>query len=151
MMSFAKLANLAVENPATRQENLGHDLENTILRDSNDLITPMAAWLALGKGGVISHASHAAFKESNRVIKTAELLSAFGLKAEITDDGLEIAGNQKPTTPNSVVKTYNDHRIQMTAVLLASITGGTIEGKYLHKVAWPTYLEQLVQCGLQLG
>jgi len=150
MMSFAKLANLAVENPATRQENLGHDLENTILRDSNDLITPMAAWLALGKGGVISHASHAAFKESNRVIKTAELLSAFGLKAEITDDGLEIAGNQKPTTPKSIVKTYNDHRIQMTAVLLASITGGTIEGKYLHRVAWPSYIEQLVECGLQL-
>ena len=82
----------------------------------------MAAWLALGKGGVISHASHAAYKESNRVIKTVELLSAFSLK-EITDDGLEIAGNQKPTTPNSVVKTHNDHRIQMTAVLLASITG----------------------------
>ena len=86
---------------------------------------------------------------SNNLI-SSQFSPAFGLKAEITDDGLEIAGNQKPTTPNSVVKTYNDHRIQMTAVLLASITGGTIEGKYLHKVAWPTYIEQLVQCGLQL-
>ena len=150
MAAFARLAKLEVVNQPKQSESIGHSLERSELRDSNDLITPMAAWLAMGNGGVISGAKHAAYKESNRITKTAELLAQFGLKSEITEDGLSITGRQTPTRPEGLVKTFDDHRIQMTAILLASICGGEIEGPELHKVAWPSFLDQLVKCGLRL-
>ena len=150
MMAFAKLAGLGVENGPDVSDTIGHDLENKFLRDSNDLITPMTAWLALGDGGTISGAKHAAFKESNRITKTAELLSRFGITSVINEDGITVTGGQKPIRPNGIVETYGDHRIQMTAVLLASICGGVIEGANLHKVAWPSFLEQLISLGLNL-
>ena len=150
MMAFAKLAGIKVENKPDSIDLIGHDLENTILRDSNDLITPMAAWLALGEGGTISGAKHAAFKESNRITKTVELLSRFGIDSTINEGGISVSGGQIPIRPDGLVETYGDHRIQMTAILLASICGGLIEGADLHKVAWPSYLEQLIGLGLKV-
>ena len=150
MMAFAKLANLGVENSPDSSESIGHLLDNTELRDSNDLITPMAAWLALGEGGTITGAKHAAYKESNRITRTADLLSQFSIKSTINSDGLSIRGGQQPKKPDGIVKTYDDHRIQMTAILLASICGGLVEGSDLHKVAWPSYLDQLIDCGLDV-
>ena len=151
MMAFAKLAGLGVENGPDASETIGHDLENKFLRDSNDLITPMTAWLALGEGGTISGAKHAAFKESNRITKTAELLSKFGITSTINEDGITVPGSQQPIRPKGIVETYGDHRIQMTAILLASKCGGMIEGANLHKVAWPSFLEQLISLGLNLN
>ena len=150
MMAFAKLANLGVENAPTSSESIGHFLDSTELRDSNDLITPMAAWLALGEGGTITGAKHAAYKESNRITRTADLLSQFSIKSTINSDGLSILGGQQPKKPNGIVETYGDHRIQMTAILLASICGGSVKGSNLHKVAWPSYLDQLIDCGLDV-
>ena len=151
MMAFAKLANLEVENEPRASESIGHSLNKTDLRDSNDLITPMAAWLALGDGGTITGAKHAAYKESNRITRTADLLSRFKIKSTVNSDGLSIPGGQKPSKPKGVVETYGDHRIQMTAILLASISGGLVEGVKLHEVAWPSYLNQLIECGLQVS
>lgn len=150
MMAFAKLANLDVKNAPSVSESIGHYLESSDLRDANDLITPMAAWLALGEGGKITGAGHAAYKESNRITRTADLLSQFSLKSIINPDGLTIPGNQNPKTPDGIVETYGDHRIQMTAILLASISGGLVEGSELHRVAWPSYLDQLIDCGLEV-
>ena len=150
MMAFAKLANLSVENAPDNSDSIGHLLDSTELRDSNDLITPMAAWLALGEGGTITGAKHAAYKESNRITRTADLLSQFSIDSTINPDGLSVLGGQQPKKPDGIVKTYGDHRIQMTAILLASICGGLVEGSDLHKVAWPSYLDQLIDCGLDV-
>ena len=150
MMAFAKLANLGVENAPDSSDSIGHFLDSTELRDSNDLITPMAAWLALGEGGTITGAKHAAYKESNRITRTADLLSQFSINSTINSDGLSIPGGQQPKKPDGIVETYDDHRIQMTAILLASICGGLVEGSDLHKVAWPSYLDQLIDCGLDV-
>lgn len=150
MMSFAKLAGLEVTNAPNEKESIGHSLENSVLRDSNDLITPMAAWLALGEGGLISGAPHAAHKESNRITKTVEMLSRFGIKSTANTDGISVDGGQVPHRPDGIVETYGDHRMQMTAVLLARFCGATIEGVELHEVAWPSFLTQLKSCGLDV-
>ena len=110
----------------------------------------MAAWLALGKGGLISGAPHAAHKESNRITKTVEMLSRFGIKASANTDGILLEGGQVPSRPDGIVETYGDHRMQMTAVLLARFCGAMIEGVDLHEVAWPSFLEQLKLCGLDV-
>ena len=118
------------------------------LRDANDLLPPLAAVLAFNQGGVLKGAAHAAYKESNRLNRTAEILHQFGMKAEVTTDGLLIEGGQTPSTPIRPVETHNDHRLFMTAVLLASKCGGDIVGQTLHLVADEPFIDRLKAAGI---
>lgn len=113
------------------------------LRDANDLITPLAAAMAVGGGGRILGAAHAQHKESARITRTVELLADFGLEASATGSGLEIEGEQPPRAPSEVVATHGDHRLQMTAVVLATAVGARVEGADLHRVSYPTFLDQI--------
>lgn len=119
------------------------------LRDCNDLITPVAAMMALGGGGRITGAVHAAYKESNRITKTCELLEQYGLTCKSLDDGLEIVGGQQLSSPTSIVHTHHDHRLQMTALILALGCKGSviIEGDTLHRVADPQAVNRWVNHG----
>ena len=149
MLAFCELAGLRVANKPGKSDGIEHNTSNYDLTDSNDLITPLAAILALGDGGQIKGASHAALKESNRILRTKDLLNQFSMSCEATSDGLIIEGNQKPVSPNSIVNTFGDHRIQMTAIVLASLCGAEIDSSELHRIAWPSFLEQLIDNGLQ--
>ena len=118
--------------------------EQTIdLSDANDLITPLAAALAIGGGGRIVGASHARYKESNRIEQTRKMLSAFSLEVEATTDGFRIDGGQNPKSPIECVPTFGDHRMQMTAVILATKVGAEIEGARLHEVSFPEFLDYI--------
>jgi len=121
---------------------------NLDLRDANDLLPPLSAVLAMNAGGRLFGATHAAYKESNRLTRTLELLNQFGLKAALADDGLTIEGNQSPTAPIDPVDTFGDHRLFMTAVLLASICGGDVIGQDLHTVADEDFLNRLKLAGI---
>ena len=159
---------IRIENPVDANDALGHEIlldhlssfgisyhDSTLrcdgtsdevdidLRDANDLLPPLAAILALSGGGRLRGAAHAKHKESNRIRSTKKLLEAFGMTATIEDDGLSIEGGQTLSTPDSLVDTYGDHRIQMTAVLLATQTGATVEGPSLHRIADPEFLTRL--------
>lgn len=120
------------------------------LKDANDLLPPMAALMALASGGRISGASHAALKESNRLQRTVDVLACFGVKATVHDDGIEVVSGQELRRPLAPVAVYGDHRLFMTAVLLASKTGGVIAGPALHTVADEGFLSRLIQAGIQI-
>lgn len=122
--------------------DLNHRL-NVDLSDANDLITPLAAAMAIGGGGRITGAGHARFKESNRIEQTVQMLAAFSLEIEATEDGLRMAGGQMPLAPNSVIETFGDHRMQMTAVVLATRVGAEIRGRDLHQVSFPDFLNYI--------
>ena len=107
---------------------------------ANDLITPLAAAMALGGGGTITGASHARHKETNRIEQTAAMLASFSMNVECTMDGLSIQGGQLPKSPTSTVPTFGDHRMQMTAAVLATKVGAEIEGAELHQVSFPDFL-----------
>ena len=113
------------------------------LRDANDLLPPLAAILALSGGGRLRGAQHAKYKESNRIESPATLLKSFGVSCKVEEDGLSIEGNQRLKKPTEPIRTSNDHRIQMTAVLLATKTGGVVEGPNLHQIADPMFLDRL--------
>lgn len=122
------------------------------LRDGNDLITPISAMLALGHGGTVTGAAHAAHKESNRLSKTLELLQAFGLNGQVTTEGLVLQGGQSLCPPSDVVRTWGDHRLQMTAIVLAMGVEGEvlIEGDTLHRVADTEAADRWVNQGVSL-
>jgi len=113
------------------------------LRDANDLLPPLAATLALCGGGRLRGAAHAKHKESNRIQSTKTLLESFGISSIIEDDGLSIEGGQRLSKPEKLIDTFGDHRIQMTAILLASQVGGVVEGPRLHRIADPEFLDRL--------
>lgn len=118
------------------------------LRDANDLLPPLAAVLCLNKGGTLKGAAHAAFKESNRLNRTVDVLAQFGMTAEVNNDGLTVRGGQHPQRPEQPVETYGDHRLFMTAVLLASACGADIVGQSLHLVADEPFIERLIASGI---
>ena len=159
---------ITVANLPTKEDSIGHEvLLNTLpeiglrlnqnslmllgtsskvdidLVDANDLLPPLSAILALTGGGTISGAAHAMFKESNRIDKTAKMLQQFGIECIIKEDGIAIKGNQSVQKPLSMVQTYGDHRLQMTAIILATKVGGIVEGPELHQIADPSFLERL--------
>ena len=155
MMAFALLAGMNVSNPPAEEDSLGHEVlfqsgDVYDLRDANDLVPPLAAHLCLTSGGVIRGAAHASLKESNRLSRTVELLHSFGLEVEEHADGFNIRGNQRVLPPNDVVKTHGDHRLQMTALILGLQVGAQIEGAELHRVAWPSFVEQLSALGAKI-
>ena len=113
------------------------------LRDESDVITPAAALLALVRGGRITGAAHSRGKESDRILKTVEMLAAFGMASNAADDGIEIPGGQVPARPESPVETHGDHRIAMTAMVLASKVGGTIVNPEISAVTDPGFIDRL--------
>ena len=91
---------------------------------------------------------HAAHKESNRIQSTVDLLRAFGLDIEATQDGVLVPGGQRPLAPTSRLDPKEDHRLMMTATCLAAAVGGEVIGPRLHRVADPSFLERLAPSGL---
>ena len=118
------------------------------LCDANDLLPPLAALLALGPGGRIHGAPHAAHKESNRITSTVSLLRSFGLDIEATQDGVQVPGGQRPSAPTTRLDPKEDRRLMMTATCLAAAVGGEVIGPRLHRVADPSFLDRLAPSGL---
>ena len=69
------------------------------------------------------------------------MLSQFSIDVESTTDGLKIDGGQRLIAPQSTVLTFGDHRMQMTAVVLATKVGAEIEGEKLHEVSFPEFID----------
>ena len=122
------------------------DLEKTNfeilnLVNASDIITPAAALMAISNGGEIIGAEHTKGKESDRIIKTCELLNAFSMNCEPKKDGIELFGNELPKRPQECVKTHMDHRLAMTAVILATYCGAEIDNVEIIKVTHPEFMD----------
>ena len=123
-----------------------NDVDSLDLSDASDLITPAAALLAIGEGGTITGIGHVGRKESDRVKTTIELLSSFGMIAYSKDGGIiEVPGGQTLIRPEFRVETYNDHRVAMTALALASRVGGAILGHGCVEASHPSFTITLLE------
>ena len=122
------------------------DLEKTNfeilnLVNASDIITPAAALMAISNGGEIIGAEHSKGKESDRIIKTCELLNAFSINCEPKKDGIRLFGKELPKRPEEKVKTHMDHRLAMTAVILATYCGAEIDNTEIIKVTHPEFMD----------
>ena len=112
------------------------------ITNCNDIITPLSLMLGFASGGRITGALHTSFKESNRLKSTKRLFEFFGMKCELLDDCLFIPGNQEPMIPDRLVETFGDHRIFMSAYILACSVGANIDGNGLQKIADEKFIER---------
>jgi len=113
------------------------------LRDASDIISPLAALMAISEGGEILGASHTKGKESNRIIRTKELLNVFSLNCASKEDGLSVSGGEMPKMPEFPVDTHMDHRLAMTAVILATYCGAEVINLDIIRVTHPDFIEMI--------
>ena len=76
------------------------------LTHASDIITPSldnGNW----KWWKDNRVCNARGKESDRISKTIEMLSAFGIKSMESSDGIIVPGGQEPTCPVDPVLTYS--------------------------------------------
>jgi 3-phosphoshikimate 1-carboxyvinyltransferase len=92
-----------------------------------DEVPALCALAAAANGEfVVRGAADLRTKESDRIATTAALLRAFGADVEETPDGLVVRGGRPLRAPERV-STHGDHRIGMSAALLALAAGAPIE------------------------
>ena len=126
---------------STLEELEKTNLEILNLVNASDIITPAAALMAITNGGEIIGVEHTKGKESDRIISTCELLNAFSMNCEPKKDGIELFGDELPKRPQECVKTHMDHRLAMTAVILATYCGAEIDDIEIIKVTHPEFMD----------
>jgi 3-phosphoshikimate 1-carboxyvinyltransferase len=112
------------EITAWQQGMRGITVDGEIVPRAIDEI-PIACALAARASGTttIRDAEELRVKESDRIATMAGVLRAFGIECEELPDGLVIQGKEGPLTP-ARIESKGDHRIAMTACVLALGAGG---------------------------
>lgn len=89
-------------------------------------------------------------KECDRLCATAEVLTKFGIKADIVGDNLKIEGGV--IKGDVVVDSYGDHRMAMMIAILASFADGkvTLTNAQVVKKSYPTFWEDYIALGGQI-
>jgi len=95
----------------------------------------------------ITNVEHLAYKESNRIVDTANELRKAGIQVEYGSDYLNVHGG-KPQAAS--LETHDDHRMAMSLALLGIKTEGIVINN--HEVvskSFPTYWDLLDSVGIQ--
>ncbi len=92
-----------------------------------DEIPALCAFAAFAFGDFeIRDATELRAKESDRIATTVALLRSFGVAADELPDGIVVHGG-RPVSPPLNVDSHGDHRIGMSAAILAAGAGSPIE------------------------
>ena len=114
-----------------------------------DLVPALAAAAAFSPAGArIVRAERLRLKESDRLATTRALLAAFGCEARETPDGLLIPpGPPAPPAAPPVVDGAGDHRIVMTAAMLATRSPCLLRGAGAVAKSWPSFFDDYRAAG----
>jgi len=111
-------------------------------QDSPDLFPLLCLLCAKAEGlSELSGLSHLAFKESNRLKKTKELLKSCKIQMDITKDKCLIYGKKEwPTSSHFIFDTSYDHRMVMAGELVSSLgVPITLKGKEAINKSFPEF------------
>ena len=104
--------------------------------------------MSLSGGGSLKGISHAKNKESNRIETTIELFEKFGLKLNLSEE--LVISKSHLSIPEKTIYAYGDHRLQMSALILLSFTGGTSESNPWYENSDPEFVERLQSFGVSI-
>jgi 3-phosphoshikimate 1-carboxyvinyltransferase len=114
---------------------------------------PIACALAARARGTTSirDAEELRHKESDRIATMARVLRAFGVTCAETPDGMDIEGREAPLEPADV-DSKGDHRIAMTAAVLALVARGptTIRDAACIGTSYPKFVATLRALGARV-
>lgn len=118
-----------------------------------DEIPILAALAALAEGEtVIEDAGELRVKESDRIATTVAMLRGFGVEAEARGDGLVVVGRGRRRLAAAHVDSAGDHRIAMSAAVLALVADGPSRIDDVANVAtsFPGFVDALRGLGADL-
>jgi len=67
------------------------------------------------------------------------------MKCESKKDGVKLIGRDVPKRPERIVKTHMDHRLAMTAVILATYCGAEIDDVEIINVTHPEFMSMIAK------
>ncbi len=112
---------------------------------------PIICALAARASGMteIADVAELRVKESDRLATMARVLTAFGVNCEERPDGLLIEGRPELPLRPAQVDSHGDHRIAMTAAVLALVADGptTIQDTDCIATSFPSFVETMRQLG----
>ena len=119
------------------------------LSDCPDLAPVLFAAAAAMEGGRFTGTRRLAIKESNRAAVMAQELAKFGIRVQCDANSVQVfpGGLHAPCEP---LDGHNDHRIVMALSVLATRTGGVIEGAEAVAKSYPDFFEALQKAGVEL-
>jgi len=115
---------------------------------------PIACALAARARGAteIADVAELRVKESDRLAQMAQVLTAFGVECEERPDGLVIQGRPEAPLKAARVGSHGDHRIAMTAAVLALVADGPtlIEDTACIATSFPNFAGTLRALGARV-
>ena len=118
------------------------------LADCPDLAPILFSVAAAKFGGHFTDTHRLAIKESNRAEAMAQELRKFGTTVEVMENEVIITPTafHAPTEP---LQGHNDHRIVMSMAVLATLTGGIIEGAEAVAKSFSDFFERITSLGIK--
>ena len=117
--------------------------------DCPDLAPVLFALAARGEGARFVDTRRLTIKESNRAEAMATELRKFGTTVDVRENEVIIT----PTAfhaPAEPLMGHNDHRIVMSLAVLATLTGGVIEGAEAVAKSYPDFFERISFLGIKI-
>jgi len=117
------------------------------LEDCPDLAPILFAVAAAKQGGHFTATGRLKIKESDRAEVMAEELRKFGTTVHVLENDVYIEQTVLHA-PTEMLNGHNDHRIVMSLSVLASVTGGEIEGAEAVAKSFPDFFERIRSIGI---
>ncbi len=126
------------------------DGENPVVDLANcpDLAPVLFVVAGLKNGAKFTSTRRLKIKESDRGAVMAEELAKFGIKVDLYENDVYVH-KSTPKTPCSVIYGHNDHRIVMALSVLATVTGGAIDGVGAVDKSYPNFFSDLKSLGVK--
>jgi 3-phosphoshikimate 1-carboxyvinyltransferase len=121
--------------------------------DNPDLVQTFAFLnTGLGLPLQVNNASNLVHKETDRITALAnEIKKIGGLLTVIEGDDFNIESNKPELSEKAIFKTYHDHRMAMSAAILAMVFSKiTIESEEVVSKSYPDFWEHLSQAGFEI-
>ena len=130
---------------------MGFELSPEMAVRAIDELPLLAVLASQAKGSShIRHASELRVKESDRIAKTYELLTSFGVPVTEHADGLTVTGLDSTRLTPGQIDATGDHRIAMCAAIMSLVAprGTVIHGLEAINSSFPSFFESLETLGI---
>ncbi|MBQ6623427.1 MAG: 3-phosphoshikimate 1-carboxyvinyltransferase [Mogibacterium sp.] len=126
------------------------------ISDCPDLGPVLMAHAAMHEGCMLTGTRRLSIKESDRGAAMKEELAKFGVDVRIHENSIEVGAVPHENgayaaarlhAPTETLCGHNDHRIVMALAILASRTGGRIEGAEAVRKSFPNFFERFAEAG----
>lgn len=108
----------------------------------------MAVGAACG-GCELTGTARLRIKESDRAQAMASELAKFGIRVDVFENSVKVEPGRL-AAPAEALDGHNDHRIVMSMALLASMTGGRIDGCQAVSKSWPEFWDVFGSLGIDV-